>query len=84
MIELEFNTRHSEVLVVIGAGATAKLGMPQTAEQSKLFRELSKAKDDANLTKILKEFFKNKDLDKMVSFLKVLDGNKDDSGNLKI
>ncbi|MBD5448391.1 MAG: hypothetical protein HDR32_11840 [Treponema sp.] len=82
MKELEFNSRHSEVLVVIGAGATAKLGMPQTADQSKLFRALSK--DDANLKEILKEFFGDKDLSKMVSFLKVLDGDKDDSCNLKI
>ena len=66
MKELEFNFRHSEVIVVIGAGATAKLGMPQTAGQSELFRKLSK--DDANLKEILKEFFSGKDLDKIVSF----------------
>lgn len=58
------------------------MGMPQTSDQSELFRALSK--DGVNLEEKLKQFFSGKDLSKMVSFLKVLDGNKDDSGNLRI
>lgn len=84
MTELEFNTRHSEVLVVIGAGATANLGMPQTSTQSELFRELSEAEDKTKLENILGNSFSGKNLSKMVSLLKVLDGNKNDSSNLRI
>ena len=80
----EYTPTNSETLVVIGAGATASLGMPQTYTQTKIFRELSN--ENADYNKILSDydFFSPKDLSKMVSFLKVLDGNKGDASNLAI
>ena len=77
-----FIPRHSEVLVVIGAGATAKLGMPQSSAQSDVFRALSK--DNVDYTKVLKEYFTGDDLSKIVSFFKALDGSNEDIGNFSI
>lgn len=81
-MELTLSSCHSEVLVVIGAGATAKLGMPQTSAQTDLFRKLSE--DGADFEGILKEFFDGKNLSKLVSFFKVLEGSGDDPGNLRV
>lgn len=77
-----FIPRHSEVLVVIGAGATAKLGMPQSSAQSDVFRTLSKGNVD--YAEVLKKYFKGEDLSKIVSFLKALDGNNKEIGNFSI
>ncbi|MDY6398124.1 MAG: hypothetical protein SPL22_10385 [Treponema sp.] len=79
-----FNPLNSEVLVFIGAGATASLGMPQTATQTKIFRDLSK--EQADYKEVLEEHdcFSAKDLSKIVSFLKILDGNEQDSSNYEI
>lgn len=84
MKNTDFSPTHSETLVFIGAGATAKLGMPQTSTQTKIFRELSN--DGADYKKILSDYdyFSPKDLSKIDSFLKVLDGIKDDESNLRI
>lgn len=73
---------HSEVLVVIGAGATASLGMPQTSSQKDILRDLSKR--DVNYEEVLREKFFGENLSKLVSFFKVLDGNKEDKTNLAI
>ena len=77
-----FIPRHSEVLVVIGAGATAKLGMPQSSAQSDVFRALSKGNVD--YAEVLKKYFKGEDLSKIVSFFKALDGSNEDIGNFSI
>lgn len=77
-----FTPRHSEVLVVIGAGATAKLGMPQSSAQSEVFRALSKGNVD--YAEVLKKYFKGEDLSKIVSFFKALDGSNEDIGNFSI
>lgn len=77
-----FIPRHSEVLVVIGAGATAKLGMPQSSDQSDVFHALSN--DNANYEKVLKVYFKGNDLSKIVSFFKALDGDNEKIENFSI
>lgn len=68
---------NSETLVIIGAGATAALGMPTTDKQTKILRDLSNASGDYSSThKTLGEYFYKNDLDKVVRFLQVLDNDK--------
>ena len=78
----DFSPLHSEVLVIIGAGATAKLGMPQSGAQTDVFRKLSE--ENADYESILKEYFSSDNLSMMVSFFKILDGDKNDISNFKI
>ena len=63
----------SETIAIIGAGATAALGMPTTDRQSHIFRDLS-AKD-ADIRAVLAEHFAGRDLEIMECFLAFLDGN---------
>lgn len=77
-----FSPRHSEVLVIIGAGATAKLGMPQSVEQSDVFRALAKV--DANYEEVLKKYLKGDDLSNIVSLLKALDGGNKEVSKFSI
>ncbi len=46
----------SETLVFIGAGATKALGMPQTSDQTDVFRALSNAKTAIEVKKELSEY----------------------------
>lgn len=77
-----FSPLNSEVLVCIGAGATAALGMPQTAAQTDIFRKLGK--DGPNLAEILGAYFEGKDLEVVTCFFHLLDGSAHDSGNLEV
>lgn len=69
----DFFPVNSETLVVIGAGATAALGMPTTEKQTEIFRNLSEAKSDEEIKKCLSEYFIKQDLAKVLAFLKLLD-----------
>lgn len=66
--------QNSEVLCVIGAGATAALGMPSTDSQTKIFRSL--CDDKKSKKEILKDWFSDSDLEKIVKFLELLDGTE--------
>ena len=68
---------HSETLVLIGAGATASLGMPPTDDQTKIFRSLSDDKKTVEAKNVLKKYFSEKDLLKLDAFLSFLDGKAD-------
>lgn len=70
----EYFPQNSEVLCVIGAGATAALGMPTTAAQTQIFRELSESKNEQNIQRILSDYFSDDDLIKMLAFLNLLYG----------
>lgn len=69
----DYTPTHSETLVVIGAGATATLGMPSSNEQSKIFRELIDG--EKSKREIFNDSFSEPDLAKVVSFLEFLDGS---------
>ena len=72
----DFKSIHSEVLVFIGAGATASLKMPQTYDQTKIFRTLSdKSNADEARTELLK-WFSEPDLSKIICFLNLLYGTE--------
>ncbi len=64
---------HSETLVFIGAGATAKLGMPSSNDQTTIFRDL--CKKEASKEASLSKFFSEPDLQKVVAFLSFLDSD---------
>ena len=66
-----YTPTYSETLVVIGAGATAALGMPQTNNQARIFRDLSKKENSKE--SLLSDFFAEDDLEKVVRFLNILD-----------
>ena len=70
-----YTSTHSESLLFIGAGATARLGMPPTNDQTKILRSLSDdaRQDEAHV--ILKRYFAEKDLAKVTAFFKFLDGS---------
>lgn len=69
----EYTTTNSETLVFIGAGATAKLGMPSTDSQTKIFRNLC---DEKKLKEeILSSYFTKSDLTKVIAFLDFLDSD---------
>lgn len=74
--------RHSETLVIIGAGSTATLKSPTTADQTKIFRELSDSNDDASQKKALCGYFSGGDLEKVHAFLNLLYGEKGDIENI--
>lgn len=76
----EYFPQNSEVLCVIGAGATAALGMPTTAAQTQIFRELSESSDEQKSKEILSHYFSDGDLIKMLAFLNLLYG--DDEKNI--
>ena len=72
----EFQPIHSETLVFIGAGATASLKLPQTSDQTKIFRALS-VKKKADESRIeLSEWFSEQDLSKIICFLNLLYGTE--------
>ncbi len=71
----EYNPTHSEVLAIIGAGATASLSMPPTNDQTKILRFLSVASKQREAETFLRKYFSGKDLLKFSAFLKFLDGN---------
>lgn len=73
-MQSSFSPINSEVLVFIGAGATAALGMPSTYNQTKIFRNLSDAKDDIKKKELLQKYFFSPDLEKVLSFINLLDG----------
>ena len=75
-MQVDYTPTHSEILVVIGAGATATLGMPQTNSQTNIFRDLSK--NEKSKEEVLSGRFSGADLTKVISFLEVLDGNGTD------
>ena len=75
-MQVDYTPTHSEILVVIGAGATAVLGMPQTNSQTNIFRDLSK--NEKSKEEVLSGRFSGADLTKVISFLEVLDGNGND------
>lgn len=77
-----FSPIHSETLVFIGAGATAKLGMPSSADQTQTFRNLLETKNDADVKQQLKDYFSSPDLEKIVAFLGFLDGTE--KSNLEV
>ena len=64
---------HSETLVFIGAGATAKLGMPSSNDQTTIFRDL--CKKEASKEASLSKFFSEPDLQRVVAFLSFLDSD---------
>lgn len=70
-MQSEYFPQNSEVLCVIGAGATAALGMPTTDSQTKIFRALCDNKKSAR--EILKDWFSDNDLEKIIKFLEILD-----------
>ena len=72
----DFTPTHSETLVFIGAGSTAKLGMPSTDAQIKIFRKLAETKKAAEAKKHLEEWFLSPDLEKIIAFLNLLDGTE--------
>ena len=69
----QYTPTHSETLVFIGAGATAKLGMPSSNDQTTIFRDL--CKKEASKEALLSKFFSEPDLQKVVAFLKFLDSD---------
>ena len=69
----DYSPINSEVLVFIGAGATASLGMPTSDTQTKIFRNLCEEKKTKE--EILSEHFSGSDLKKTISFLELLDGD---------
>lgn len=71
----DFHPTNSKTLVVIGAGATAALGMPTTAKQTELFRKLAKSKKGNNTKQIIKDYFDEPDLSKVITFLELLDSD---------
>lgn len=77
-----FIPTNSEVLVFIGAGATARLGMPSTYDQTRIFRNLAKANSITETKSLLSEFFTEPDLSKILAFLNLLDGAE--KSNLEI
>ncbi len=74
-MQQEYFPKNSEVLCVIGAGATAALGMPSTGAQTKILRELSESTDEQHTEKILRDYFSNGDLEKMLAFFVLLYGD---------
>ena len=70
----EYIPTNSEVLVIIGAGATAALGMPQTNSQTNIFRDL--CEEEKPKEEILKDYFSEADLIKVLSLLELLDGSE--------
>lgn len=76
-----FRPINSEVLVCIGAGATAALGMPQTDTQTQIFRKLQEGKD---VEQVLGNYFDNENLKKVCHLLKILEGSENDIGNLQV
>lgn len=68
-----YTPTHSETLVFIGAGATAKLGMPSSNDQTTIFRDL--CKKEASKEASLSKFFSEPDLQKVVAFLSFLDSD---------
>ena len=69
-----YTPTHSEVLVVIGAGATAALGMPATDVQSKILRALSDDSKPNEVHSFLEKYFSGNDLEKFTDFIEFLDG----------
>lgn len=86
----DFYPVNSKTLVIIGAGATASLGMPTTAKQTQVFRSLSKVENENDIRKCICDYFDEPDLSKIISFLELLDSksiyeiNDDDIKNAKI
>ena len=74
-------TKSSEVLVFIGAGATASLGMPITDTQSKLLRKL--IGKNCDMFNILYEygFYNAKRRNMLVAFLEILGGEANNGFN---
>ncbi len=72
------STTWSETLVFIGAGATALLGMPQTNEQTKFFRNLSIPGGRKKLSDFTQNF-DAKDLARLEDFLILLGDDKADN-----
>lgn len=68
-------TWSSEILVFLGAGASAALGMPQTKAQTDFFRSLAKKSNRKPLNEILKEF-EREDREVMENFLVLLGDKK--------
>ncbi len=68
-----YTPTHSETLVFIGAGATAKLGMPSSNDQTTIFRDL--CKKEVSKEASLSNFFSGPDLQKVVAFLSFLDND---------
>lgn len=68
-----YTPTHSETLVFIGAGATAKLGMPSSNDQTTIFRDL--CKKEASKEASLSKFFSEPDLQKVLAFLSFLDSD---------
>ena len=68
----------SEVLLVVGAGATAKLGMPQSDSQSKIFRALASAGETFEENKwkdyTIRDILSNKGLEKVLDDEQVFSG----------
>ena len=69
-----FVPQSSEVLVFIGAGATASLGMPTTDDQSHILRSLVCGKMEEARER-LEKYFGGDDLRKIDAFFKMLDGS---------
>lgn len=69
----QYTPTHSETLVFIGAGATAKLGMPSSNDQTTIFRDL--CKKEASKEASLSKFFSEPDLQKVLAFLSFLDSD---------
>lgn len=76
-----FRPINSEVLVCIGAGATAALGMPQTDTQTQIFRKLQEGK---GVEQVLENYFDKENLKKVGCLLEILEGSKNDIGNLQV
>ena len=72
-MQSSFSPTNSEVLVFIGAGATSKLGMPSTYDQTQIFRNLSDVKDDIKEKELLQKYFSSPDLERILAFLNLLD-----------
>ena len=81
-MQSSFTPINSEVLVFIGAGATSKLGMPSTYDQTQIFRNLSDVKDDIKKKELLQKYFSSPDLEKVLAFLNLLDGTE--KNNLEV